>query len=128
MQNTIYNYFSKTYGSVKDGERNTFDTNYKAMSKNELKRELKTLKNQVPQREEEIMYVSKLLGQKLKKRKVENNFDHQAEYYEKFWRYCVKVLETETEKPKPNFSEADCAHYFRKTLKLKNQHKHFARG
>ena len=31
------------------------------MSKNELKRQLKTLKNQIPQSEGEIMYVSRLL-------------------------------------------------------------------
>ena len=78
MQNTIYNYFSEIYGSVKDRERNPFDTNYKAMSKNKLKQELKTLKNQIS-REEEIMYVSKLLRQKLKNRKEENNCDHQAD-------------------------------------------------
>ena len=84
MQNTIYNYFSEIYGSVKDRERNPFDTNYKAMSKNKLKQELKTLKNQISQREEEIMYVSKLLRQKFKNRKEENNCDHQAEYYKNF--------------------------------------------
>ena len=36
MQNIIYN-----------GEKNPFDTNYRAMSKNELKRQLKTLENQI---------------------------------------------------------------------------------
>ena len=54
------------------------------MSKNELKRQLKTLKNQIPQPEGEIMYVSKLLRHKFKKRKKENNFEHRAEYYENF--------------------------------------------
>ena len=69
MQNTIHNYFSETHGSVKDGEKNPFDTNYRAISKNELKRQLKTLKNQIPQSEGEIMYVSKLLRHKFKKHK-----------------------------------------------------------
>ena len=41
--------------------------------------------------------------------------------------YCEKVLERETEKVKPNFSEKDCLHYFRNTLKLKNRHKRFTR-
>ena len=119
MQNTIDNYFSDTHGSVKDGEKNPFNTNYRAMSKNELKRQLKTLKNQIPQSEGEIMYVSRLLWHKFKKCKEENNLDHLAGYYKNFWKYCEKVLEPETEKIKPNFSETDCVHYFRNTLKLK---------
>ena len=44
------------------------------------------------------MYVNKLLRHKFKKRKEENNFDHQAEYYKNFWMYCEKVLEPEAEK------------------------------
>ena len=60
-QNTIYNYFSETYGSIKNGKKKPFDTNYRAMSKSELKRQLKILKNQIKQPEGEIMYVSKLL-------------------------------------------------------------------
>ena len=44
MQNTIYDYFSETHGSVKDGEKNPFDTNYREILKNECKRQLKTLK------------------------------------------------------------------------------------
>ena len=127
MQNTVYYYFSETHGSVKNGEKNPFDTNYRAMSKNELKRQLKTLKNQIPQPEGEIMYVSKLLRHKFKKRKEENNFEHQAEYSKNFWKYCEKVLKPETEKVKPNFSGTDCVHYFRNTLKLKNKHKRFTR-
>ena len=71
------------------------------------------------------MYFSKLLRHKFKKE--ENNFDHQTEYYKNFWKYCDKVLEPETERVKPNFSEADCVHYFRSTLKLKNQHNRFTR-
>ena len=55
IQNTIYNYFSETHGSVKDGEKNPFYANYGATSKNYLKRrQLKTLKNQIPQPEGEI--------------------------------------------------------------------------
>ena len=45
MQNIIYNYFSETRGSVKDVKNNPFDTNYRTISKNELKRQIKTLKN-----------------------------------------------------------------------------------
>ena len=115
MQNTIYNYFSETHG-------------YRAMSKNELKRQLKTLNNQIPQPEGEITYFSKLLRHKFKKRKNENNFDHQVEYYKNFWKCCEKVLEPETEKVKPNFSETDCVHNFRNILKLKNKHKRFTRS
>ena len=128
MQNTIYNYFSETHGSVKDGEKNLFDTDYRAMSKNELKRQLKTLNNQIPQPEGEITYFSKLLRHKFKKRKNENNFDHQVEYYKNFWKCCEKILEPETEKVKPNFSETDCVHNFRNILKLKNKHKRFTRS
>ena len=64
-----------------------------------------------------------MLRHKLKKRKEENNFDHQAEYDKNFWKYCEKVLEPETDKVKHNFSETDCVHYF----KLKNKHKRFKR-
>ena len=71
------------------------------------------------------MYVSKLIRHKFKKLKQENNFTHQAEYCKNFWKYWEKVLEPETEKVKPNFSETDCVHYFRNTLKLKNKHKRF---
>ena len=39
------------------------------MSKNDLKRQLKTLKNQIAQPEGEIMYVSKLIRHKFKKLK-----------------------------------------------------------
>ena len=45
IQNIIYNYFSETCGSVKDVKNNPFDTNYRTISKNELKRQIKTLKN-----------------------------------------------------------------------------------
>ena len=45
IQNIIYNYFSETHGSVKDVKNNPFDTNYRTISKNELKRQIKTLKN-----------------------------------------------------------------------------------
>ena len=34
-----------------------------------------------------------------------------------FWKPCDKVLEPETEMVKPNFSEINCVHYFRNTLK-----------
>ena len=95
------------------------------MSKNELKRQLKTLNNQIPQPEGEITYVSKLLRHKFKNHKEENNFEHQVEYYKNFWKCCEKILEPETEKVKPNFSETDCVHYFRNILKLKNKHKCF---
>ena len=98
---------------------------YGAVSKNDLKRQLKTMKNQIPQPDGEIMYVSKLIRHKFKKRKEENNFNHQAEYCKNFWKYWENVLQPETVKVKPNFSETDCLHYFRNTLKLKNKHKRF---
>ena len=85
IQNTFYNYFSKNHGSVMDSKKNPFNTNCKGMSKNELKRQLKTLKNQIPTPEGEIIYVSKLLRHKSKKLKEENNFDLQAQYYKNFW-------------------------------------------
>ena len=55
MQNIICYYLSGTCGSVKDGIKNTFDTIYRAMSKNEFKRQLKTFKNQIPQPKGEII-------------------------------------------------------------------------
>ena len=61
MQNTIYDYFSKTHGSAEDGEENPFDTNCRTKSKNELKRQLKTMKNQIPQPKGGITYISQLL-------------------------------------------------------------------
>ena len=43
-QNTIYNYFLENHGSVKDGILNPFNTNYRAMPKNE-KRTQETIEN-----------------------------------------------------------------------------------
>lgn len=53
--------FLETHGSAKDSKKNLWDTNYRSMFKNELKKQLKTLKKRIPQPKGEITYISKLL-------------------------------------------------------------------
>ena len=69
MQSKTYNYFLETHGSAKDSKKNLLDTNYRSMFKNELKKQLKTLKKWIPQPKGEITYISKLLWHKLKNTK-----------------------------------------------------------
>ena len=61
MQSKTYNYFLETHGSARDNKKNPLNTNYRSMFKNELKKQLKTLKKRIPQPKGEIMYISKLL-------------------------------------------------------------------
>ena len=69
MQSKTYNYFLETHGSARDNKKNPLNTNYRSMFKNELKKQLKTLKKRIPQPKGEITYISKLLWHKLKNTK-----------------------------------------------------------
>ena len=67
------------------------------MSKNELKTQLKVLKSRIPNPEEEIKHISRILRKKFRKKKVSENYDHQSNYYKNFWKYYEKILEPKEE-------------------------------
>ena len=68
MKSTLCNYFSQHHGVVNDGKKDNFETDYSAMSKNELKRQLKVLKSRIPNPEEKIKHVSRTLRKKFWKK------------------------------------------------------------
>ena len=74
MKSTLCNYFSQHHGVVNDGKKDNFETDYSAMSKNELKRQLKVLKSRIPNPEEKIKHVSHILREKFWKKG--ENYDH----------------------------------------------------
>ena len=60
---TIYNYFRDNYGTVKNNKEKErkFNEKYKNSTKSQLKKQLKSLKNQSPNNIDEVRYVSKIL-------------------------------------------------------------------
>ena len=120
MQNKIYDYFSETYGQVKDKEINEYEN----WTKNQLKNHLKLFKSQNLKPAEEIKRFSRVLRKRHKKCS-DTDFDHQTEFNKNYWKYCEKVLELQCNKIKPTLNETDCKQYFRKILSEKNRHKSF---
>ena len=136
MQTTIYNYFSEHHGVVIDENKSNFEHDYSAMSKNELKRQLKVLKSRITKPKEEIKCVSRILRKKFDRKKVSENCDHQSDYYKNFWKYCQKNLEPQEERinhcllkmivkiisrtfsPKKIVKNASYLHHGRKCLKI----------
>ena len=75
MNETIYEYFKGTYGTVNKGNSNEdqqFKTKYEDFSKNKLKKALRFLKN-TGRDSDEIKYVAKLLRPKLQPNPLDNN-------------------------------------------------------
>ena len=64
---TIYNYFRDNYGTIKNNKekRENSMKSTKILQKNQLKKQLKSLKNQSPNNVDEVRYVSKLLRSKI---------------------------------------------------------------
>ena len=59
LQDKLYNFFAEAYGECDETEKNPYETNYNAYSKNKLKRSLKLLKSTIPQKDDEIKVCSK---------------------------------------------------------------------
>ena len=73
---TIYNYFRDNYGTVKNNKEKErkFNEKYKNSTKSQLKKQLKSLKNQSPNNVDEVRYVSKLLRSKITEVKTQDQF------------------------------------------------------
>ena len=102
---TIYNYFSNNYGTIKNNKEKErkFNEKYKNFTKSHLKKQLKSLKNQSPNNVDEVKYLPKLLRSKITEAKTQDQFaqkvysiDHDNEIRKNFWGY-VKFYK---EKPK----------------------------
>ena len=112
---TVYDYFARTYGTVGEISRVTQAKldQYSSYSKNKLKKILKNLKaNQSDQ--EEIKTVAKLLRSKL----VDNAIittDHDKEIQANFWGYCKMFIDKAT-RVTPKFSKEACFRYFSKSF------------
>ena len=91
---TIYNYFRDNYGTVKNNKEKErkFNEKYKNSTKSQLKKQLKSLKNQSPNNVDEVRYVSKFLRSKITEAKTQDQFaqkvysiDHDNEIKMNFW-------------------------------------------
>ena len=108
-----------------------FNEKYKNSTKSQLKKQLKSLKNQSPNNIDELRYVSKLLRSKITEAKTQDQFpqkvnstDHDNEIKKNFWGYVKFYIE----KPKhiiPNFDKKTCFDYFVKSFKCINPLKQF---
>ena len=129
----IYNYFCDNYGTVKNNKEKErkFNEKYKNSTKSQLKKQLKSLKNQSPNNIDEVRYVSKILRSKITETKTLDQFaqkvystDHDNEIKKNFWGYVKFYIE----KPKhiiPNFDKKTCFNYFVKSFKCINPLKQF---
>ena len=125
---TICNYFRDNYGTVKNNKEKErkFNEKYKNSTKSQLKKQLKSLKNQSPNNIDEVRYVSKILRSKITEAKTQDQFaqkvystDHDNEIKKNFWGYVKFYIE----KPKriiPNFDKKTCFDYFVKSFKCIN--------
>ena len=130
---TIYNYFRDNYGTVKNNKEKErkFNEKYKNSTKSQLKKQLKSLKNQSPNNIDEVRYVSKILRSKITEAKTQDQFaqkvystDHDNEIKKNFWGYVKFYIE----KPKriiPNVDKKTCFDYFVKSFKCINPLKQF---
>ena len=108
----VYSYFEANYGHAKNVDSNEqFKQKYYNLSKNSLKKHLKTLKSHTPKRIDEIKYVSRLLRHKLNKNTTNEDFDHNQRLKQNFWKYCNNQLDKE-ETTEPTFNENQCYDYF----------------
>ena len=99
---TIYNYFRDNYGTVKNNKEKErkFNEKYKNSTKSQLKKQLKSLKNQSPNNIDEVRYVSKILRSKITEAKTQDQFaqkvystDHDNEIKKNFWGYVKFYIE-----------------------------------
>ena len=120
----IYDYF-KLIDNSKDPEYtwNSLSTEYNHLSRRQLKRILKELKNDTNNEDStRIRYVNKLIRVKYSKKsnKLCNKMTHDEGIEKDFWMYCKEIFETE-DKFLPDFNKTTCYEHFTKSLK-KNKH------
>ena len=84
-----------------------FSNMYDNMSRNQLKKALKQLKERNDSPEKEIIYVSKLLKSKFgKKGNKSDVFKQELKFKENFWKLCKDNLETKKDQTGvPTFDE-----------------------
>ena len=115
MTNLVYDYFAENFGTVnKKNLDDEFDNKYANYTKQELKRELKSLKCQPNADVNNIRYVSQLL-RRLSSRKnftSDVNFLNDDKQISKnFWRYAKLKLEV-GKNILPTFNLSSCTKYF----------------
>jgi hypothetical protein len=116
IQNTLYDYFADNYGTV-GGESDDLKQHYGDLSKRQLKKELRNLKNQNnPNNDRAIRYISKQIRAKYSKSAIKDR-DHNTEIKENFWKYCKNTFEKPKDNSKPDFDEKECREYFSKSFK-----------
>ena len=106
LQRIIYNYVKSNYGNV-DSNIEEFSNTYDNMSRNQLKKALKQLKERNDSLEKKIGYVSKLLRSKFgKKGNKSDVFKQELKFKENFWKFCKSNLETKKDQTGvPTFDE-----------------------
>ena len=111
----VYSYFYNCCGPVNRLDKDLeLKKKYNNLSKNKLKKILKSLKIERIKNLAEIKYVSHLLRSKLKKEEQPDSFNHNVRIKENYWKYCKKYFESK-ETVLPEFSETDCYNHFMKT-------------
>jgi hypothetical protein len=113
-QDTIYNYFKDTHGTVKN-DLSRFHQKYQNQSVKSLKRSLTQL-NSNNAEIEEIKFVSKLIRSKLDKRVPEDvNINITEKLKTKFWSTCHDLFNKATNSI-PTFTINICETYFRRIV------------
>ena len=128
LNKVTYEYFRETYGLINKGDEVAEELRnaYKDLSKKDLKKELKKLKNQQPQDSIEIRYVARLLREKLKgnvssERPLKKD---DTVLQRNFWGFCKRLF-VKSNETKPTFSKSICENYFLKILSPLNPSKAF---
>ena len=101
-------------------EANILFNEYNHLSRRQLKKVLKQLKNDVtPTSLDRVKYISKLIRLKYSKktrRFLNADPTHNDRIEKNFWQYCRDVFEND-ERILPKFDEDTCREYFKNTLK-----------
>ncbi len=98
MTNLTYDYFAENFGTVNKSSASDSEylTKYADYSKQDLKRELKTLKRRSPVDVENIKYMSRLLRKLAQKECGKNvrSINHDEEIRRNFWAYAKSHLDS----------------------------------
>ena len=86
FQSSIYKYFLENFGSHENSNEDEFSVKYAIYSKNQLKKVLKTFKNDGKSDLLEVTYVSRLLRWQLSKgeKSYQPNLDHSYKIWKNF--------------------------------------------
>ena len=115
LHNHVYDYFASRFGTKESNSRKQriVLAEYNSLTKTNLKKELKNLKdrNEDP---ETIKIVSKLLRSKITKATAKQDIyskDHDQEIRKSFWHYCKKFIEPNI-RVLPSFTKEICETFF----------------